>query len=196
MASQPTLRSDPDHSATTPPTPDADIVRCAANGDREALGALYDRHAGVMLALGIRILGVHREAEDVLHDVFLEVWQRAGDYDAARGSVRSWLLLRMRSRSLDRARSHGFARVDAFVTEPMEHAAADAELDMDAQRARGLLLSLPHRQREVLELGYFHGLSISEISARLGVPTGTVKSRVAAALRQLRASLNPQQESS
>jgi len=193
MAPLPRLRSDPDHSATTRAS-DVLSVRHAANGDREALGALYDRHAAVMLALGLRILGVRREAEDVLHDVFLEVWQRAGDYDPERSSVRSWLLLRMRSRSLDRARSHGFARVEGLTQEPPQ-AALDAEQGVDAERTRGLLQRLPLRQREVLELGYYHGLSVSEIAARLGVPAGTVKSRVAAALRQLRASLNPQQES-
>lgn len=170
---------------------DIEVLRSVAAGDRQALGELYDRHAGVMLALGIRIIGVRREAEDLLHDVFLEAWRHAGDYDPGRGSVKTWLLLRMRSRCLDRVRSHGFSRVDSLEVEPARSGAVErADRRLDGARARASLASLPPAQREVLELGYFQGMSFSEIASALDIPIGTVKSRVSAAMVKLREDLD------
>jgi len=169
---------------------DVELVAAAARGDRDALAELYDRHGGVMLGLGLRILGDRGEAEELLHDVFLEAWKRAGDYDPSRGSVRAWLLLRMRSRSLDRVKSAARSRT-AAVGEKVEAAAgsepATAGEQADAQRVHGALAELPEEQRRVLELGYFSGLSCSEMAESLGVPIGTVKSRLHAALKKLRA---------
>jgi RNA polymerase sigma-70 factor (ECF subfamily) len=174
---------------------DTEILRSVAAGDKQALGALYDRHAGVMLALGMRIVGVRREAEDLLHDVFLEAWRHAGDYDPRRGSVKTWLLMRMRSRCLDRVRSHGFAKVETLQAEPARSGFAErAERSLDGARARSLLQALPLAQRQVLELGYFQGLSFSEIAVALNIPIGTVKSRVAAAMVKLREDLGIQKE--
>ena len=91
------------------------LVRVVA-GDHSALTQLYDRHAPVMLGVATRVLGSRRDAEDLLHDVFLEAWQKAASFDATRGSVKTWLLLRVRSRAIDRlrvlakARAHGMAR--------------------------------------------------------------------------------------
>ena len=176
---------------------DIDVLRRIAGGDKDALGVLYDRHAGVMLALGLRIIGVRREAEDLLHDVFLEAWSHAGDYDPRRGSVKTWLLLRMRSRCLDRVRSHGFSRTDSLAVEPMRSGVPErVERSIDAARAKALLDALPAGQREVLELGYFQGLSFSEIAEALDIPIGTVKSRVAAAMVRLRADLGIEREAS
>jgi RNA polymerase sigma-70 factor (ECF subfamily) len=176
---------------------DIDVLRSLASGDKQALGVLYDRHSGIMLALGLRIIGVRREAEDLLHDVFLEAWRHAGDYDPRRGSVKTWLLLRMRSRCLDRVRSHGFSRVEALETEPVRQGTVErTERKMDGARARMLLESLPPAQREVLELGYFEGLSFSEIATQLDIPIGTVKSRVSAAMTKLREDLGVRKEAS
>jgi RNA polymerase sigma-70 factor (ECF subfamily) len=140
----------------------------------------------MLLALGRRILGDRREAEDVLHDVFLEAWHKATDYDQERGTVRAWLLMRMRSRALDRRKAAAFAR---RVEEPTQDALGQEDLTLtpDRERVRRALNELPLEQRQVLELGYFEGLSSSEIAARLHAPVGTVKSRVAAALAKLRA---------
>ena len=172
---------------------DIDVLRRLANGDRAALGVLYDRHAPVLLALGVRIVRVRREAEDLLHDVFLELWRHAGDYQAERGSVKSWMLLRMRSRCLDRVRSHGYSRVVALDGEREGVLRGGVtELDerrLDGARLKGLLERLPVGQREVLALGYFEGLSFSEIATRLDIPLGTVKSRVSAAMQTLRKEL-------
>jgi RNA polymerase sigma-70 factor, ECF subfamily len=169
------------------------VLRRLANGDKTALGVLYDRHAPVLLALGLRIVRVRREAEDLLHDVFLELWRHAGDYQPERGSVKSWMLLRMRSRCLDRVRSHGFSRVVALGPDDSESGRSSVtelgERRIDGNRLKTLLERLPPGQREVLALGYFEGLSFSEIASQLDIPLGTVKSRVSAAMQTLRKEL-------
>jgi RNA polymerase sigma-70 factor (ECF subfamily) len=169
---------------------DAELLNGLLAGDRDCLAALYDRHASVLLALGRRILGDRREAEDLLHDVFLEAWHKALDYDEQRGTVRAWLLMRMRSRALDRRKAAVFSRrADAPPDDVVGQ--EDPSLTPDRERVRRALNDLPLEQRQVLELGYFEGLSSSEIAARLQAPIGTVKSRVAAALAKLRAGFEP-----
>lgn len=170
-----------------------DVIEIA-RGDQVALGRLYDRYSPLLMAVGQRIVGDRREAEDLVHDVFLEVWRRAGDFDPARGSVKTWLLVRMRSRCLDRVKSAGYARVDRD-TEGMERRpktpveGQTPSRMSDGARVREALAALPEPQREVLVLGYFEGLSCSEIAAQLAVPIGTVKSRMATAMARLRDAL-------
>jgi RNA polymerase sigma-70 factor (ECF subfamily) len=170
---------------------DAELVTAVAGGDRKALAALYQRFAPSLMAVGLRVLGDRREAEDLLHDVFLEVWRQAAQFDPKRGTVRAWLLMRMRSRSLDRRKSAGFSRMVSIEEQRDEVRAPnqDDTLAPDRQALRRALAALPEEQRTVLELGYFEGLSSTEIAARLSVPVGTVKSRVAAGLAKLRSAL-------
>jgi RNA polymerase sigma-70 factor (ECF subfamily) len=171
---------------------DAVLLRAIANGDRAALALLYDRYASGLMAVGVRILGDRREAEDVLHDVFLEIWRLAADYDEGRGTARGWLVMRMRSRCLDRRKAAGFARAVSFDDReaPTAPPSDDPSMQPDREVVRRALQDLPPEQRKVLELGYFEGLSSTEIAARTEVPVGTVKSRVAAALNRLRAVLH------
>ncbi|MGF1468524.1 MAG: sigma-70 family RNA polymerase sigma factor [Sandaracinaceae bacterium] len=163
---------------------DAALVRAIAAGDRPSLGRLYDRHASVLLGLGIRILRDRAEAEDVLHDVFLEVWQRAHSYERGRGPVRTWLLLRMRSRCLDRVRAARVKKRDP-MPEGDIGSVPPAEVG-DQHRLPQMLAALNDDQRNVVVLGFYRGLSASEIAEALAVPVGTVKSRLAAALKHLR----------
>ena len=165
-----------------------------ARGDSAALAQLYDRYAGCMLALAQRIVGRTSEAEDVIHEVFLEAWRQSADYDPARGSVKAWLLLRTRSRCLDvqksaRVSKHASGLDDSWISE-LGDPSHDTSAGADQARIRQVLAKLPPEQREVLLLGYFEGLSSSEIAERVGVPLGTVKSRVAAALSALRGALS------
>jgi len=180
-------------TATDLPGTDETLVRAAANGDTAALAALYDRHAPLMFALARRILGSKPEAEDIVHDVFVEAWRRAADYDETRGSVRAWLLLRTRSRALDFRKSAGVSRTvptgdSAWLATLLDPRAEESEAP-DRERVRQVLVALSAEQREVLLLGYFEGLSSTEIADRVGIPIGTVKSRVAAALNTLRQAL-------
>jgi RNA polymerase sigma-70 factor (ECF subfamily) len=170
-----------------------DMARAQA-GEKDALGALYDRHAGLMLAVGSRMLGNRREAEDVVHDVFVEIWRRSGDYDPSRASVKSWFLMRMRSRCLDRLKSPRRRHAESFDAGHEANAsAAPQESAKDTSVLHDALMALPGDQRQVLILGYFEGLSSSEIAERMGIPIGTVKSRVAAAMRRLRSSLRSEE---
>lgn len=163
-----------------------------ASGDREALGTLYDRFAPAMLTVGQRILGTAREAEDLVHDVFLEAWLRARYYESSRGTVRTWLMMRLRSRALDRWRAAQRSRATTLdqvrfdVTAGAEHGPG---FGVDAGRLRGLIAELPVEQQAVLELSYFQGRTCAEIAATLEVPVGTVKSRISRAIAQLRTTM-------
>lgn len=172
---------------------DERLIEEIAKGDVEALGALYDRHAPAMLGLALRILGHGGDAEDLVHDVLIEAWERMGGYDARRGSVRAWLLVRVRSRALDRLRILRLARETgrtyAASREPALAPSSDAERLLEWKDALALLGGLSELQREVLDLAYFKGLSASEIATRLDVPSGTAKSRLASALEALRRQL-------
>ena len=168
---------------------DVDLVRLAARGEVHALSALYDRFSPLLLAMAVRVLGDRTKAEDLVHDVFLEVWRHAAGYDVGRGSVRTWILVRLRSRALDRLRS-ATARREVTVDETPVESAPDGEdpsLAPDRAAVRRALAELPIEQREVLELSYFGGLTAVEIAERMGSPLGTVKSRTAAGLAKLRA---------
>lgn len=176
------------------PVSDPDLAAAMARGDSNALGVLYDRYSPVMLATAVRILGNQREAEDLVHDVLLEAWQKAGDYDRSRGSVRTWLLVRLRSRALDRWRRAGRIRTQTMeartIDESLPALADDPGTSVDHARVRLALQELPEPQRRVLELAYFEGLSSTEVAEVLAIPIGTVKSRTAAGLAKLRAAMH------
>jgi RNA polymerase sigma-70 factor, ECF subfamily len=162
----------------------------ASDGDpaaADALSELYQRYGGLLLGLGMRILRNSAEAEDVVHDVFLEAWKNAAGYDPARASVRTWLTVRMRSRALDVVKS---ARVKRNAGATPLVLAIDPKISMKDTHAettlhRGLD-ALSQEQRSALELAYFDGLSCAEIAERETIPMGTVKSRTAKALLKLR----------
>jgi RNA polymerase sigma-70 factor (ECF subfamily) len=171
---------------------DVELLREAARGELSAIAVVYDRFAGLLLSMAEKILTDRAMAEDLVHDVFLEVWRHAASYDPARGSVRTWMLVRLRSRALDRMRS---ARTRREVgsnddSEPksglVELDVEDPSLEPDRKSIRRALEELPAEQRQVLELAYFHGLTSAEIAERMGSPLGTVKSRTAAAIAKLR----------
>ena len=167
---------------------DAALVAAMAEGDRAAMATLYSRHASVLLGVAIRIVRERREAEDLLHDVFLEAWRSAKDFDPKRGRVRTWLAIRMRSRALDHQKSARVSRNagDGGLELLVDHSEIASP---DCARVRAALASLGDDQRRVIELAYFEGLSCTEISERIAIPVGTVKSRVAAGLERLRVGL-------
>lgn len=164
--------------------PDSELLSQIARGQQAALGTLYDRHSGLLLGVLLRVLGDPQEAEDVLHEVFLEVWEHAADYDAGRGTVRSWLVMRARSRGLDRLRALGRTKtVPTSVAPPDPGPLPAPENGLSVRHA---LAGLEPELRVLLELGYFEGLSSAEIATHEKLAIGTVKSRVARALAELR----------
>jgi len=160
-------------------------------GDLRALETLYDRHASSMLALATRLLADRQEAEDLVHDVFVEAWKKADSFSAERGTVGAWLMVRVRSRAIDRLRrakvARRFAEQEALpASELSASRPADAAEAVDRGRVNEALGDLGPDQRTIVELAYFGGLSCAEIAQRIDVPLGTVKSRLAAGLRELR----------
>jgi len=174
---------------------DADLVERLRRGDRVALGALYDRHAPALLGTAIKMLGAEREAQDLLHDVFIEAWEHAREYDGTRGSVRTWLLVRLRSRALDR-----LGRAESRLGRSLDDLDADGRdvvtrrttppLSVDSLAIRQALERLDDSTRDALTLTYFQGFSAREIGEHLNIPVGTVKSRIARGLACLEAAMN------
>jgi RNA polymerase sigma-70 factor, ECF subfamily len=169
--------------------PDAALVARMARGDRQALALLYQRHAPRLLALAMRILGTRSEAEDLLHDIFVEAWRNSASYSPERGSVATWLALRTRSRAVDRRRASP-RRQEGRSTDSGLHdlsdPAADPARTSDHGKLRQALGCMSLEEQQVIVLGYFEGLSSSEIAERVGAPIGTVKSRTRSALAKLR----------
>jgi RNA polymerase sigma-70 factor (ECF subfamily) len=175
-----------------PAETDSALLELVAGGDRAALGRLYDRYAPALVAAALRTLRSQGDAEDVLHDVFVEVWQQAGDYDARRGSVRAWLFLRLRSRALDRVRraSARDLQLDGEMAAALPSLSVeDPALGPDRERVRRALEALPAEQRSALVLAWFCGLSGAQIAERLSAPLGTIKTRLALGMSKLRAAL-------
>jgi RNA polymerase sigma-70 factor (ECF subfamily) len=170
---------------------DSACIDRLAGGDVGGLEALYDAHAAGLLALANRILRDPTEAEDLVHDLFVEIWQRISTYDPQRGSVRSWLLIRLRSRAIDRLRSRQArsSTTAQFAAASIAGKAMDHARTVDQRRAMLGLDEITELQREVLSLAYFQGLSLNEISEHCGIPLGTVKSRLSAAIAALRKNL-------
>lgn len=166
---------------------DSTLVVRAGAGDRQGLAKLYDRHAATMVALALRVLGERQAAEDVVHDAFLELSSSAATYGAVRGPVRTWLTMRVRSRALDRLRAEGRRSGSSKRPSCGRDEGGTDPYPFDHEQARAAVAALPAPQRLTLELAYFEGLSGGEISSRLRIPLDTVKSRLAAALAQLRA---------
>jgi RNA polymerase sigma-70 factor (ECF subfamily) len=171
---------------------EASLLSRVARGDRAALRKLYDRLSGQALAVSLRILGSRSEAEEVVQEVFLEVWGRAASFDVHRGRGRTWVLSIARNRAIDRFRSRDAAgravegaRAQSAPEPPAVTPLESAEQRETRQRIQAALATLSPEQRRVLELGYFEGLSHSEMAEKLGEPLGTVKSRVRLALEKL-----------
>jgi RNA polymerase sigma-70 factor (ECF subfamily) len=164
------------------------LLERLAAGEREALSAFFDRYAGLVNALALRILRDGAEAEDVVQEVFVQVWRQAERFDAARGSAEAWLCTIARSRALDRLRRRAARREEPAEAAPGRSAPPRAADELAVRQA---LLQLPDDQRRPLELAYYEGLSQTEIAARLGAPLGTVKTRMRTALLRLREVLAP-----
>jgi RNA polymerase sigma-70 factor, ECF subfamily len=168
------------------------LIQQVANQDRDAFSQLYDRFSTLVFTLAIRMLKVRSDAEDLLQDVFVQVWRQAQNYSAQRGSPEAWIINIARSRAIDKIRSirrseRSFVLTDdparAESSENVESSAADAEARLTMNSA---LANLPEAQRRVLELAYFDGLTQTEIAARLAEPLGTIKTRMRSGIQRLR----------
>jgi RNA polymerase sigma-70 factor (ECF subfamily) len=179
---------------------DVELMKAIAARDEVALAQLYDRYRVIVFGLLMRILNNREEAEDVLQEVFLQVWRKAGDFDENRGRPFTWLVTLGRSRAIDRLRTLASRERVAVagareVVEQISDAAADAFKSEQRGLVNSALAQLPDEQKRPLMLAYFDGLTQSEIATRLGAPLGTVKTRMRTGLTRLRELLAGKDES-
>lgn len=164
-----------------------------ARGEHPALGSCYDIMGPVVFSLAVRMLRDRPAAEDVTQDIFVQVWRQAANYDTTRGSPEAWIMMIARTRILDRLRSRSAGIILKPVGDNLPDApdAEDWPEDMaisreDAANVRRALAELPHDQRHAIELAFFDGLTHVEISEKLSVPLGTIKTRIRLGLLKIR----------
>lgn len=171
------------------------LMEGIAARDASALQRMYDKHSPLVLALCVRVLHDRAEAEDVLVDVFWELWDRVDRYDPRRGSPLTYLTTLARSRAIDRRRAKGRIHpVDLDTTSPATAPLADSPetgvvADENAVLVKQALLGLEPAQRQAIECAFYDGLSHTEIAEKLGKPLGTVKTYIRQGLIRLRQSL-------
>jgi RNA polymerase sigma-70 factor (ECF subfamily) len=178
------------------PLDDRLLAERLRSGDREALGLLYDRYASVAMAVAVRVVSDREQAEDLVHDAYMAVWQKIDRFDPSRGTLRSWLLTIVRNRAIDRLRGTrpsmevGEADEQSLLRtgpNPTWEAAVSRRSAAELRRA---LQTLPDEQRQAVELAYFGGRTYREIAQLTGVPQGTANGRLRLALAKLRDSLS------
>ncbi|MEO0949083.1 MAG: sigma-70 family RNA polymerase sigma factor [Cyanobacteria bacterium J06641_5] len=172
---------------------DADLMQALQKGDTCALGALYDRHAGVVFGIALKILGNSEDAEDLTQEIFLQLWRKPKAYKTNRGALRSYLATLTRSRAIDllRSRTSQFNVLQRCRQLFQARGAVDDLLDLaagaeQAQVVQIALAQLPERQQEVLRLRFYERYSFSQIAQHLELPLGTVKTRSRQGLLALR----------
>ena len=176
---------------------DRDLVVAMAAGNSEALRSLNARYGRMLAALSRRFLSNESDAEEVVADVLWQAWREAKTFDASRGSVSVWLVTLARSRAIDRLRANR-ARKPPLAEQSASEQVPDPAMEIDqAQRAhivRAALSELDSNECAALQLAYFSDLSQSEVAEKLGIPLGTVKTRMRSAMIKLREALAGRQE--
>ncbi len=175
---------------------DADLLERIQRKDQQALALLYDRYAPVLYPLAVRIVATREDAEEILQEVFLQVWEKASAYIPDRGSVYSWIVAMCRHRAIDRLRSKGHKKkskeTDLEPSQSVLHATSDSDphdlivMKGYAESVRSALKSLSRLEVKILELSYYEGCSQSEIAKMLKMPLGTVKTKMRKGIQKLR----------
>ncbi|MGH9710654.1 MAG: sigma-70 family RNA polymerase sigma factor [Candidatus Acidiferrales bacterium] len=175
---------------TQEPWNDAEVIAQLCQGDKGALVRLYDEYSGLVYGVALRVLRNVEAAEDVVQEVFLQLWRNPAKFDEKRGRLAPWLAVITRHKAVDSLRKLRFELgsnqdplPEPVAAEPPVHCSADAD------KAKRLMAQLPVEQKRVLELAFLDGLTHVEIAARIGEPLGTVKSRIRLGLLFLRKEL-------
>ena len=174
-------------AGTPGPEEDARLLAQIAKGDAAAMATLYDRYSKIVYAVSLRVLRDPASAEDVLQEIYMQIWRSPASFVAARGSLGGWLAVVARNRSIDtlRRRRPTEAVEDVILVAKCD-LAAEAERNTMIERARAVLQTMPSEQRKTLEMAFFDGLTHAEIAEMTGDPLGTVKTRIRSALLTLR----------
>jgi RNA polymerase sigma-70 factor (ECF subfamily) len=172
---------------------DAALIDRIVQRDETALEALYDRYAGMLSSVLSRILRDAQAAEEILQDIFFQLWRTASQFDPSRGSLGGWLMVIARNRAISKLRHHnpaaGEELVENVVSLPfnLESSVAQREL---LGKVKGAMDALPKEQRVAVELAYFEGMTHTEIAEKTGEPLGTIKTRLRTAMETLKRALN------
>jgi RNA polymerase sigma-70 factor (ECF subfamily) len=168
-------------------TSDTALVTAIRSGDQGAMKALYDRYSSIVYSVALRVLQDTGAAEDLLQDIFMQLWRNPGAFDASRGNMAAWLAVIARNRAIDALRRRRPEDDIEDVAVSVEHdLVSEADRSRTMDKVRGALQAMPAPQRSVLEMAYFEGLTHSEIAGKTGEPLGTVKTRIRAGLLSLR----------
>jgi len=169
---------------------DMGLLTRIQSGDQEAMAALFDRYGTMVYSVAFRVLRDAGEAEDVMQEIFVQVWKNPGAFVSGRGSLGGWLVVVARNRSIDMIRRRRPTEpVELFALPSSTNLAREAERNALLEKVRGVMGSLPDEQRRSVELAFFEGLSHSEIAEKTGDPLGTVKTRIRLALTTIRKAL-------
>jgi len=166
---------------------DSSLLALVQSGNEQAMASLFDRYSKLVFSVGLRVLRDPAAAEDILQEVFMQIWRNPDSFTAARGSLGGWLAIVARNRSIDTIRRRRpTVDVDDVPLASSYNLADEAERNSLMERARGVIHKLPLEQRKTLEMAFFDGLTHSEIAEMTGDPLGTVKTRIRSALLTLR----------
>ena len=168
-------------------TSDLALVTAIRSGDQGAMAALYDRYSSIVYSVALRVLQDTGAAEDVLQDIFMQLWRNPGSFDASRGNMAAWLAVIARNRAIDvLRRRRPLDDIEEIAVSVEPDMASDAERARAMEKIRGALDTMPAPQRSALELAYFEGLTHTEIAEKTGEPLGTIKTRIRTGLLSLR----------
>ena len=184
MERQPGVRNRPQPAAADD---DSSVLAMVQRGEQAAMATLYDRYSRIVYSVALRVLHEPEAAEDILQEVFMQLWRNPSSFVAARGGLGGWLAIVARNRSIDmlRRKRPATSLEDIALASPC-NVANEAERATLMQRARSVMQQLPREQRKALEMAFFDGLTHTEIAEITGDPLGTVKTRIRSALLSLR----------
>lgn len=193
----PTLASSSAFAGTESPEldiTDEQVMKMIQAREPDAIGMLHDRYASTLKALIMRVLHNDAESEDMLQEIFLEIWDRAASYDPQKGKALGWIITLTRRRSIDRLRKReAYGRMEERLLEETQRRPNDfvAHVEEDVAHAEmrehlnRVMATLPVAQREVIEFAFYKGMSQREIAAKTGIPLGTIKTRIELAMKKI-----------
>jgi RNA polymerase sigma-70 factor, ECF subfamily len=169
------------------PEDDGELLARVQQGDERAMAVLFDRYSKIVYSVALRVLRDTASAEDVMQEIFMQIWRNPNSFVSTKGSLGGWLAVVARNRSIDMLRrKRPSEQVEEMNLASTCDLADDAERSLLMQRARAAVKLLPTEQRKTLEMAFFDGLTHSEIAEMTGDPLGTVKTRIRSALLTLR----------
>ena len=183
-------------SATEPaPVGDETLMARIQEREPEALAALYDRYSGILKSLIMGVIHNDAEADDLLQEIYMEIWNQAAHYSAQKGKPLGWIVTLTRRRSIDRLRKkQAYARAEERLQNETEqqpeawvHNSTEDDIEVSDTRRLilGILKNLPPAQRDAIDMAFYHGMSQREIAAKTGIPLGTIKTRLELGLKKI-----------